>query len=117
VLKGFNYNGRPLGCVGSLVAGMRGPHKGRTAFNLNDFDVDLYVVHPEEWDKVRPAMLRDAPESVKSDKIFPNPLFTPDLSRLGSAVGKALEERFKGRLKSTARLAETEILIRRENPW
>src|SRR5438270_12041311 len=55
----LHYKGQPLQYVGSLTRGWRGPHKGRTAFNLKDFDVDLFVVDRKEFDRIKRKPGRD----------------------------------------------------------
>ncbi|KAJ7243550.1 hypothetical protein C8J57DRAFT_967744, partial [Mycena rebaudengoi] len=51
VIARFAYNGKPLGYIGSMSTGFRGPHKGKTHFDPNDFDVDLYVIDAQEYER------------------------------------------------------------------
>jgi hypothetical protein len=114
----FDYKGRKLQYVGSLNTGTRGPHKGRTAFNVNDFDVDLFVVHPAEWRKYLPVVTKEAPEKVSNGKIFPIWPQMRELYNLGRTVGKALTRVLRGRVKDSEKFTdETEVVLREKDSY
>ncbi|MDN3059209.1 DUF4157 domain-containing protein [Streptomyces sp. SRF1] len=117
VVKKHRYKGKPLSYVGSLNTGMRGPHKGKTAFNINDFDVDLFVVHPEEWRRVYPLMKRDWPEFVDDQKMFPRPPHLQELINKSQEVGGELASVLQGRLKDLSEFYKTEIVLRWKEAW
>ncbi|MBJ7597144.1 hypothetical protein [Candidatus Nephthysia bennettiae] len=106
----LHYKGRPLQYVGSLTRGSRGPHKGRTAFNLRDFDVDLFVVDRNEFDRVKRKPSRDPRDD--EDKIFPTPRNAPELAELQARVRAALVQRFKG----VKGIRESQLVLRRVRP-
>ncbi|GFG12474.1 hypothetical protein IFM5058_05964 [Aspergillus udagawae] len=66
VLGQFSYHGHPLRYVGSLTHGIRGRHKGNSAINLDDFDVDLFVAHAEEWHRHLPVIREQFPENFSN---------------------------------------------------
>lgn len=107
VIAGFNYKGLPLSYVGSVQSGWRGPPKGTTHFDASNFDVDLYVVHPEEYDSVA----RRRPELVLAGKIFPG-AHTPELRNLSTTVAAALAAEFP----NVARINRSNIVLRRVRP-
>ncbi|MFC9944565.1 eCIS core domain-containing protein [Streptomyces pratensis] len=118
VVLRFTYKGRKLEYVGSLNTGTRGPHKGRTAFNINDFDVDLFVVHPAEWRKYLPVITAEAPEKVSNGKIFPIWPQMRELYNLGRTVGKALTRVLRGRVKDSEKFTdETEVVLREKDSY
>ncbi|MGW5052652.1 toxin glutamine deamidase domain-containing protein [Actinokineospora sp. NPDC004072] len=111
VLSEFNYRGNPIGYIGSMQTGWRGAHKGKTRFDPNDFDVDLYVVVDQAtFDEIvtnNPMLDADA------DKIMPDGTRPRDIARLGAQIGAALKEAFphvKG-------IEESVIAIRAVQPW
>jgi hypothetical protein len=106
----FHYKGRPLQYVGSLSRGFRGPHKGLTAFNLRDFDVDLYVVDRNEFERVSRKRRPDPRDDA--DKIFPTERRAPELYDLQKRVRAALVQKFK----HVKGLRDTEIVLRRTPP-
>jgi hypothetical protein len=105
VLAGFTYRGRPLEYRGSAREGWRGVSKGKTRFDARDFDLDLYVVHPERFDDIR----RTAPQAVQGDKIFAGGR-TSDLLDLQTRVRAALREAFP----DVDRVGRSDIVLRRE---
>ncbi|OKK03517.1 hypothetical protein AMK26_18700 [Streptomyces sp. CB03234] len=119
VVLRFQYKGRNLEYVGSLKnEGQRGPHKGRTAFNINDFDVDLFVVHPAEWRKWLPIVTAERPEMVSNGKIFPIWPQMRELYNLGRSVGKALTRVLRGRVKDSQKFTdETDIVLREKDSY
>ncbi|MEU8567474.1 hypothetical protein AB0C51_03760 [Streptomyces pathocidini] len=118
IVNKHRYKGKRLEYVGSLKSGLRGPHKGKTAFNINDFDVDLFVVHPEEWKRVYPMMKRDWPEVVDNLKMFPRPPHLQELINKGDEVGGELATALEGRLKDVSEIRnETEIVLRWQEAW
>jgi hypothetical protein len=114
IVRRFDYHGQPLRYVGSMSRGYRGPHKGLTRFNLKDFDVDLFVVHPEEFERVsRTGVHRHNPAIVDKDKVFPTPEDTLDLWRLSNAVREALEEAFPPPIEG---ISDSTIVLRKDPP-
>jgi hypothetical protein len=118
VLSKEDYKKKPLEYVGSLKWGTRGPHKGRTAFNVDDFDVDLFVVHPAEWKRVYPLIKQRYPEEVDGEKFFPKNVrpFLAELEQKGTAVGGTLANALAGRLKDDSEIRHmTDIVLRKEH--
>ncbi|MFE2989398.1 DUF4157 domain-containing protein [Streptomyces sp. NPDC059262] len=119
VLSKEDYKKKPLEYVGSLKWGTRGPHKGRTAFNVDDFDVDLFVVHPEEWKRVYPLIKRRFPNEVDGEKFFPKNVgdILSELVGKGVAAGGRLADALEGRLKDDDEIRnKTDIVLRWEHP-
>ena len=116
VVKKFSYKGRPINYVGSLTRGRKGPHKGMTAFTVNDFDVNLYVVHPEEWRALYPTMKTKAAHRLKGELIFPYAPITPELAEVSERISREIVAIFKGKVRDISRLEDTEVVIRKENP-
>lgn len=118
VLMQFAYRGRPLQYVGSLNNGTRGAHKGKTAININDFDVDLFVVHPVEWRRHLPVILQHYPGNLSNGKIFPFGTHMKELQDLSHAVGKALARELKDNVKNAWRFIDsTEIVLRERDSF
>lgn len=42
IVKKYKYHDKPVGYVGSVTDGRRGPHKAGTNLDLHSFDIDLY---------------------------------------------------------------------------
>ncbi|PYI35806.1 hypothetical protein BP00DRAFT_411723 [Aspergillus indologenus CBS 114.80] len=103
VLARFRYRGQPLAYVGSLNHGVRGAHKGKTALNLHDFDVDLFVVHPAEWRRHLPAIRTGYPDHLSNEKIFPLGTHLRELQELGEVVGLALAAELRDKVKGAGR--------------
>ncbi|PYH46366.1 uncharacterized protein BP01DRAFT_391183 [Aspergillus saccharolyticus JOP 1030-1] len=118
VLSRFDYKGQPLAYVGSLNHGIRGAHKGHTAINFNDFDVDLFVVHAEEWRHHLPAIRANFPAHFSNEKIFPVGTHLRELQALGEAVGRALAVELRVKVRDAGRfVGETEIVLREVDRW
>jgi hypothetical protein len=115
VVARARYQGEPLGFIGSMQDGLRGPHKGMTRADLNAFDLDLYVIHRAEFDRLYDIIMQHRPELLSRGKIFPDRdgQLTPELRRLITAIQTQLEHRFPG----NEDVAESEIVLRREPPY
>ncbi|WNZ08076.1 DUF4157 domain-containing protein [Streptomyces sp. 11x1] len=121
VLEGERYLGQPLEYLGSLKRGNRGPHKGRTAFNVDHFDVDLFVVHPAKWEEVKGKVMKENPEKWDKEKAFPQDVkpHLNDLIQLGKAVGGKLAGALNGRLRDGVLREireDTDIVLREKHP-
>ncbi|KAF4292516.1 hypothetical protein KXW98_007063 [Aspergillus fumigatus] len=113
LLEQFSYYGQPLQYVGSLCHGTRGRHKGKSAINMDDFDVDLFVVHAEEWRRHLPVIRDRFPENFSNGKIYPLGTHMHELQNLSHAVGHALAANLTGRVGKSWRFIEnTEIVLR-----
>ncbi|KAF7162418.1 hypothetical protein CNMCM5623_007709 [Aspergillus felis] len=113
VLGHFSYHGHPLQYVGSLNHGIRGRHKGKSAINLDDFDVDLFVAHAEEWRRHLPVIREQFPQNFSNGKIYPLGTHLHELQNLGHAVGHALAANLTGKVKKSWRfIGNTEIVLR-----
>lgn len=111
VIANFTYNGQPLGYVGSMKTGFRGPHKGKTHFDPDDFDVDLYVVDEQEYERERCRNPKST--FIDNDKIFPSEEETPHLMIFSKKVVSALAEEFPG----VKTIFESTVVLRRVPPW
>ncbi|MFD7233783.1 DUF4157 domain-containing protein [Streptomyces syringium] len=116
VLVRYTYKGARLHYLGSLKWGTRGPHKGRTAFNTSDFDVDLYVVHPIEFAKAYPVMKANSPKDVDEEKISPKKPWMADLVNLGSTLGAEFVRTLGERVRNPEELRKTDIYLRKDPP-
>ncbi|EAW24686.1 putative C6 transcription factor [Aspergillus fischeri NRRL 181] len=96
LLEQFSYHGHPLQYVGSLSHGIRGRHKGKSAINMDDFDVDLFVAHAE-WRAHLPLIREQFPENFSNGKIHPLGTHMHELQNLSYAVGHALAANLTGR--------------------
>ncbi|RHZ43075.1 uncharacterized protein CDV56_100147 [Aspergillus thermomutatus] len=113
VLEQFSYRGHPLQYVGSLKHGIRGSHKGKSAINIDDFDVDLFVAHAEEWHRHLPAIQEKFPQHFSNGKIYPLGTHMHELQNLSHAVGYALAANLRGKVKNSWRfIGHTEIVLR-----
>ncbi|GIC90461.1 uncharacterized protein Aud_006895 [Aspergillus udagawae] len=122
VLGQFSYHGHPLRYVGSLSHGIRGRHKGNSAINLDDFDVDLFVAHAEEWHRHLPVIREQFPENFSNGKIYPLGTHMHEIQNLshavGHAVGHALAANLMGKVKQSWRfIGNTEIVLREIGPY
>ncbi|MGH8902479.1 MAG: hypothetical protein ACRDYA_12570 [Egibacteraceae bacterium] len=108
IISRFSYQGSSLEYLGSMKTGLRGAHKGKTYFDANEFDVDLYVVNADEFDRA----VRNNPTLKYEDKIFPTIEDTPELFRISREVGKALAKAFP----DVRGIGESEIVLRRTPP-
>ena len=108
----FNYRGRPIGYIGSMETGLRGPHKGKTRFDPNDFDVDLYaVVDRTTFDEIA----AEFPDLVNNDgtRIMPDDGDPEDLVELSEQIGQVLKDAFP-----LARGIENSVIaLRVDQPW
>jgi hypothetical protein len=107
IVARYTYLDAPLQYTGSMVSGWRGKPKGKVHFDPKEFDVDLYVVHVEEFERV--AATRRGRQRAK---IFPDSVHTPRLLELSDEVAAALGNAFpevRGIEKST-------IVLRRHEP-
>jgi hypothetical protein len=113
LLTRFDYKGQPLGYIGSMQDGWRGPHKGMVHVDLRAFDLDLWVLHPEEYDRLYDEVMRTDADLVSRGKIFPDPEATPELFLLTKRVQRALEEL----LPDVDEIGTSEIVLRRDPPY
>jgi hypothetical protein len=87
--------------------------KGNSVINLDDFDVDLFVAHTEEWRRHLPVIQQQFPDNFSIGKIHPLETHMHELQNLGYAVGHALAANLTGRLKRSWRfIKNTEIVLR-----
>ncbi|KAF9894290.1 hypothetical protein FE257_007793 [Aspergillus nanangensis] len=114
ILTQFSYDGHPLRYVGSLRNGIRGSHKARSVINIDDFDVDLFVVHGEEWRKHLPVILQCFPGNFSNGKIYPLGTHMTELQNLSRVVGRALAINLTDRVKGAWRLMGTTEIVLRE---
>jgi phage-related protein len=121
IVSDADYQGRPVGLVGSVVTGQRGRYKGRVRLNLDDFDVDMYVVDPEEFDRVLPLVRGTGLVKAEGSVIMPDLEHTPDLLALSRQVaGKIGSELEKLDVKNLNRITgsdPSEIALRRTAPY
>jgi hypothetical protein len=110
IIGRFDYKGQKIDFVGSAKAGVRGPHKGWTHFDASDFDVDLYVVHAEDFDAIAAAQ----PDLVKAGKIFPGP--NPDARRHLGDKSREVADALGDEFKAVTRIKKSSIVLRREKP-
>jgi len=113
VVGRYSYKGRPIGYVGSMKNGIRGPHKANTQTDLNGFDVDLYVVDPEEFNRIRGELAQHGLGEKVRDKIFLNPKtkpFMPELNKLSRNLVDELKALFPG----NEDVGESSIVVRQD---
>jgi hypothetical protein len=113
LLTRFDYKGQPLGYIGSMQDGWRGPHKGMVHADLRAFDLDLWVLHPDEYDRLYDEVMRTNADLVSRGKIFPDPEATPELFLLSKRIQEALEELLPG----VDEIGTSEIVLRRDPPY
>jgi hypothetical protein len=115
VVARARYQGEPLGFIGSMQDGLRGPHKGMTRADLNAFDLDLYVIHRAEFDRLYDIIMQHRPELLSRGKIFPdlNGPLTPELNR----TIRDIRSRLKDLFPDNEDVAESDIVLRREPPY
>lgn len=109
----FDYLGEPLGYIGSMQDGMRGPHKAMAHADLRSFDLDLLVINPEDFDRRYDLVMENAPELISRGKIFPDPVLTPELYRLGQLIAEELHRLFP----NNPDVIDSMIVLRREPPY
>jgi hypothetical protein len=116
VIARFDYMGEPLGYIGSMQDGMRGPHKAMAHADLRAFDVDLYVIHQAEFDRLYDSVMENAPDQISRGKIFPdpeNPDVAPELHALGMAITRELSLLFP----DNPDIMDSMVVLRREPPY
>ena len=106
-VKGHSFRGQPVKYRGSAATGWRGPHKGQTHFDVKDFDVDLFVIHPAAFEEAR--RLR-AP--VLNGKIFAPSSRLEDLISAQTAVVGDLTARFP----QVRKVRTSSLVLRRDAP-
>jgi hypothetical protein len=95
---------------------MRGPHKAVTHADLRGFDVDMYVVHREQFDALYDLVMEHDPAQISRGKIFPRtdgPGHTPELYQLSQAIAAELYRRFP----DNADIRDSMVVLRREPPY
>ena len=108
IIREFDYNGNPISYRGSLLTGWRGPHKGQTAFNAKNFDVDMYVVDAVEFDRIASLMGRTRPPKwIKGDAVY-----APEFMAVSTAVVAALTQEFP----EVKGLGDSKVILRRREP-
>jgi hypothetical protein len=116
VVVRYDYLGEPLGYIGSMQDGMRGPHKAMSHADLRGFDIDMYVVHREDFDARYDTVMEHDPAQISRGKIFPRidgPGFTPELYELSQAIAAELARRFPGNTD----ILDSMVVLRREPPY
>ncbi|MFH8472086.1 hypothetical protein [Streptomyces sp. NPDC018000] len=109
IIEKFDYNGNPIQYRGSMSTGWRGEQKGKTHFNPQEFDIDMFVVDPEEFQRV----VEKKGRRRKWDKaIFPDMQYTPKLVHLGQMIGAALAAEFP----DVKGIGESTIVLREKQP-
>ena len=106
VIGAYDYMGAQVKIRGSVQKGFRGDPKARTRFDERDFDVDMYVVHPTEFDAAV-----EAGADVVRGKIFPQPR-VPGLVTTSNTIVDALTAAFP----HVARIARSNVVLRRQQP-
>ena len=106
-IAGFSYLDKPVAYRGSMARGWRGPQKGMVHFDASDFDIDLYVVHREEYQRIAARF----PNLPVGGKIFPGPR-TGGLAAFSTLVVGKLAQEFR----TVTRVAESEVVLRAEEP-
>lgn len=93
---------------------MRGPHKAMAHADLRSFDVDLYVVHRDEYDRLYNTARKNAPKDAASrGKIFPvDKSNTPDLHSLTRQIVRDLRLAFP----DNPDIKSSMVVLRREPP-
>ena len=112
IIADFRFRGEPVGYIGSMKSGWRGPHKGKTRFDPNDFDVDLYVVVDKAtFDEI--ASPYRSLLSKDGTKLMPDAGDPPEIVRLGKEIGRALKAAFP----HVRGIEDSVIALRSEQPW
>jgi hypothetical protein len=121
IVSDTEYQGQRVGLVGSVVTGRRGRYKGRVRLNLDDFDVDMYVVDPEEFDRVLPLVAGTALVKAEGSVIMPDAEHTPDLLALSRQVDAELADELEklgvGNLDRISGSDPSLIALRRTPPY
>ncbi|HYH79679.1 MAG TPA: DUF4157 domain-containing protein [Longimicrobium sp.] len=106
IIRGHSFRGAPLAMRGSAQKGFRGDPKARTRFDERDFDIDLYVVHPQAYDDAIEAGARNV-----RGMIFPQAA-VPDLQAAEDAVVGDLATAFP----EVTRVATSDLVLRATRP-
>jgi hypothetical protein len=106
-VAGHAFRGQPVKYRGSTATGWRGPHKAQTHFDVKDFDVDLYVIHPVAFEEAR---RKGAP--VLNGKIFAPSSRLGDLISAQTAVVGDLTARFP----QVKRVRTSSLALRKDAP-
>ncbi|MCB0128800.1 MAG: hypothetical protein KDE58_41325, partial [Caldilineaceae bacterium] len=88
IIGRYSYKGAPVMMRGSVAKGIRSDVKAQTRFDETAFDVDMYVVHQEDFDKAVSARV-----PVQAGKIFPSRQ-VPELATLSARVQAELVREF-----------------------
>ncbi|MFI9586809.1 HPC2 multi-domain protein [Streptomyces sp. NPDC052236] len=108
VISTFDYKGEPIQYRGSLKSRWKGPHKGKVRFDPQDFDVDMYVIHTEDFERIE----RSNPTRVQAGKVFPSVRDTPELVILTRNIKQALIKALPG----VARVGDSDVVLRKVPP-
>jgi phage-related protein len=121
IIRQYRYKEQRIGYVGSMVEGLRGRFKGRTNMDIDLFDVDMYVVDPQEFDRVLPLVDADL-VLAEGSVILPDPENTPELLRLSNQIQRDLARELgksgvKNLTKITAPWPDGSLIgLRKEGP-
>jgi len=103
-----------LDYVGSMRSGSRGPHKGGVHANLDDFDLDLFIVDRDWYDMEYLRAMTFFPDQVSRAKILSDDpsVSQPELNKLNAVLVAKLGEEFR----INQSVLESRIALRREPP-
>ncbi|MFI0724421.1 hypothetical protein ACH4UA_35590, partial [Streptomyces sp. NPDC020939] len=108
VVGGFRYRGNPIQYRGSMESGWRGPQKGKTHYDPKDFDVDMYVIDPEDFERIAERKgLGQRTKWIKGDAVY-----APELLRLSLRVAQALQ----GAFPEVKGIGDSKVILRRSEP-
>ncbi|MFD8710504.1 hypothetical protein ACFV07_08535 [Streptomyces anulatus] len=108
IVSGFNYKNNPILYRGSMETGWRGIQKGSTHFDPKNFDVDMYVIDPQDFDRITKLKGGSGRKKwIKGDAVYAPELFRLSI-RVGSALGDAFPE-VKG-------IGDSKVILRRSEP-
>ncbi|GLY40042.1 hypothetical protein Amsp01_060650 [Amycolatopsis sp. NBRC 101858] len=108
IVGGFKYNSNPISYRGSVLTGFRGRQKGLTAFNVRNFDVDMYVVDAADFNRIVTSMGGRARRSwIAGDAVH-----APELLRLSTRVSAALG----GEFPEVEGIGDSKVVLRRTEP-
>ncbi|MFC9430104.1 hypothetical protein [Streptomyces sp. NPDC056987] len=113
IISRFNYNGHPVEYRGSMSSGWRGEQKGRTHFDPKEFDVDMYVVDPVDFQRVMDlrnpggAGERRLPKFLKPDAVY-----LPELLRISLQIRAELA----GAFPEVKGIGDSSIILRHKPP-
>ncbi|WP_285666457.1 hypothetical protein, partial [Actinorhabdospora filicis] len=100
----YSYKGQPVQYKGSMVTGWRGKHKGKTHYDPKDFDVDMYVVHAEEFERIKTRKRGWGKSWIAGD-----PIDAPELLQVSDRVAAELGDAFPG----VKGIGESKIVLRK----